>query len=334
MKTTSLRILLAAAALAAGHALAQAPASVTVQPHEVDLTYPAEAVIEAVRQATVAAQVQGRVVEVRVDAGQKVRAGELLMRIDEREAAQGLAGAQATLINAEANLKRSRNLFTQKFISQAALDKAEADYKAAAAQAGQAGTVATFSNITSPISGTVAQRQIELGEMASPGRPLLTVFEPKGLRAIAEIPQYKFADVRRAVQAKVEFPELGRWVNATRVEVLPTADVHSHGVRARVYLPDDIPGVIPGVFARVHFVVGKARKLTLPAAAILRRGEISAVYVLAPNQPPSLRQVRLGEAVAGGDLEVLAGLSPGESVSLEPVKTGILLKQAPTSTAK
>jgi RND family efflux transporter MFP subunit len=313
---------------------AQVPASVTLQPHEVDVTYPAEAVVEAVKQTTVAAQVQGRIVDVRADAGQKVRAGELLMRIDEREAAQNLAGARATLTNAEANLARTRNLFAQKFISQAALDKAEADYKAAAAQAGQAGTVASFSNITAPIAGIVAQRQIELGDMATPGRPLLTIFEPKGLRAIAEIPQYKLAEVRRNIRAKVEFPELGLWVDASRVEILPTADARSHGVTARVYLPEGAAGVIPGVFARVHFVVGKSTKLTVPAAAVLRRGEVSAVYVLTGNQAPSLRQVRLGEALAGGELEILAGLSAGETVALDPVKTGILLKQPSASGAK
>ncbi len=331
---TPIRILTLALLLGAATAQAQAPDRIVLQPHDVDLTYPAEAVIEAVKQTTVAAQVQGRVVDVRVDAGQRVKAGELLMRIDEREAAQNLAGAQAGLINAEANVKRMRNLFAQKFISQAALDKAEADYKAAAAVAGQAGTVASFSNITAPISGIVAQRQIELGDMATPGRPLLTLFEPKGLRAVAEIPQSKLADVRRSARAQVEFPELGQWVQASRVEILPTADPLSHGVRARVYLPDGTAGVIPGVFARVHFVVGKARKLTVPAAAVLRRGEVSAVYVLAQERAPSLRQVRLGEPMAGGELEVLAGLSAGETIALDPVKTGILLKQQGTSGQK
>jgi len=313
---------------AGAQAAAEPPASILIAPREVDLTYPAEAVIEAVKQATVAAQVQGRVVEVRVDAGQRVRAGDLLLRIDEREAAQNLAGAQATLGNAEANLARTRNLFAQKFISQAALDKAEADYKAAAAQAGQAGTVATFSNITAPISGIVAQRSIELGEMATPGRPLLTLFEPSGLRAVAEIPQYKLGDMRRALRAKIELPELGRWFDAKRVEVLPTADSRSHGVRARVYLPDDAAGVIPGAFARVHFVIGSARKLAVPAQAVLRRGEVTAVYVLSPDRAPSLRQVRLGEPLVGGELEVLAGLAAGERIASDPIKTGILLKQS------
>ena len=247
-------------------------ATVPVELREVELTYPAEATVEAVKQATIAAQLQGRVIEVRVDAGSRVKAGEVLMRLDEREAAQGLAGAQAQLVNARAAYERSKNLFAQKFVSQAALDKAEADFKAAAASAGQAGIATGFATIVAPFSGIVAQRQTELGEMATPGKPLLTLFDPKGMRVVASIPQYKLAEVRQALRAKVEFPESGKWIDATRVEVLPTADVRTHVVRARVTLPDNLEGVIPGMFVRAHFVIGKANKLLVPVKAVLRRG--------------------------------------------------------------
>ncbi|MRR51240.1 MAG: efflux RND transporter periplasmic adaptor subunit, partial [Rhodocyclaceae bacterium] len=270
---------------------------------------------------------QGRVVEVRADAGQRVKQGEVLMRLDAREAAEGAAGSQAQYLQAKAQYERSKNLHAQKFISQAALDQAEATYKAAQAAAGASGATLSHATVTAPISGIVAQRHTELGEMASPGKPLITVFDPKGLRVTASVPQYKLADVRKASRAKVEFPETGVWVDAAKVEVLPTADARTHAVTARVYLPDDLQNVIPGMFARVHFITGQAKKLTVPAAAVVRRGEVSALYVLGEGGP-RLRQVRLGEAVAGGNLEVLAGLSSGEKISLDPVKTGIELHQA------
>jgi len=318
--------------------LAQSPAPlavVSVELREVDLTYPADAVVEAIKQATVAAQVQGRIIEVRADAGDRVRAGQVLMRIDERETGQALAVTQAQLANAKANYERTRNLFAQKFVSQAALDKAESDYKAAAASTGQAGAVASFTTITAPINGIVAQRHAELGEMASPGKPLITIFEPKGLRVIASIPQYKLADIRQKPQARVEFPEIGKWLDAARVEILPTADARTHAVSARIYLPEaveSIGGIVPGMFARAHFIVGKAKKLLVPATAVLRRSEVTAVYVIDEKNLPHLRQVRLGEAVSAGvqppSLEVLAGLTAGETVALDPVKAGIQLKQA------
>lgn len=330
-------VLLLAAVPAASPVFAEnAPASAglataVVELREVDQTYPAEAIIEAVRQATVAAQVAGRVIETRFDAGSRVKAGDVLMRIDPREAAQVQAGAQAQLANARAGFERSQQLFAQKFISQAALDKASAEFKVASASAAQTGIQSGFTSITAPFAGIVAQRLAETGDMAVPGKPLLSLYDPKGLRAVASIPQFKWAQLSQALQARIEFPGSGKWVDALRVEVLPTADSLTHVVRARVYLPENLEGVMPGMFVRAHFVVGKNSKLVLPAAAVLRRGEVTAVYVVDDGGLPHLRQVRLGEAVSGGvnlpSLEVLAGLTAGEKVALDPVKAGIALKQ-------
>ena len=315
------------AALVAVPALAQAPQTVVLQSREVESTYPAESVVEAVRQATVAAQVAGRIVDMRTDAGRHVKAGEVLMRIDAREAAEGLAGAQAQLVQAQANYERTKSLFDKKFVSGAALDKAEADLKSARAASGQAGAGLSYATVTAPISGIVAQRDVELGEMAALGKPLVTVFDPKSLRVIASVPQYKLDQLRGVAKAKVEFPETGKWIDAVRVELLPALDARSHTVTARVYLPDNAEGVMPGMAARVHFVSGHAMKLTLPPAAVVRRGEVTAVYVIDAQGLSHLRQVRLGEPVAGGELEVMAGLSAGDKVSLDPVKSGIALKQ-------
>lgn len=301
--------------------------SFVAEAREVSVTYPAEAVVEATRQTTVAAQLQGRVIDVRVDAGQSVRKGEVLMRIDAREAVEGSTAAQAQLAQAKANYERTKHLFAQKFVSAAALDKAEADLKAAQAAAAASGVTVSHADVTAPISGVVAQRHTELGEMASPGRPLVTIYEPKGLRVVASIPQYKLAEVRRAGKARIEFPETGRWLDATRIEILPTADARSHTVMARLYLPDEAAGVVPGMAARAHFLSGSARKLTVPPQAVIRRGEVTGVYVLDAQDTPRLRQVRIGEIQGNGEVEILAGLASGERVSLEPVSAGIQLKK-------
>jgi len=298
----------------------------TVVLREVPLSLPAEAVIEATKQAVVATQVSGRIVAVSVEAGQRVKAGQLLMRIDAREATENAAGARAQLVQAEANYARTQNLFKQKFVSQAALDSVDAALKSARAQAGAAGAGASHASVTSPLSGLVAERHAELGDLAMPGKPLLTVFDPQGLRAVANIPQYKLKAAQQAKSARIEFPESRRWLDGARVEILPTIDAQSHTATARVYLPEN-SDVVPGMAARVHFVIGTAQKLTVPPQAILRRGEISAVYVLKEGKS-LLRQVRLGEPVADGEIEVLSGLSTGDTISLDPVKTGIELKQA------
>ena len=307
---------------------AQALPSVVVQPHLVDLTLPVEATVEALVQTTLTSQVSGRVTEMRVDAGQTVKKGELLLRIDAREASEVAAGASAQFINAKANYERLKNLRQQNFISAAALDKARADFEAAQAAHGQASVSLGYASVSAPIAGIVAQRLIEEGETAAPGRTLLTIYDPIGLRVTASIPQYQLPQMRAVKQARVEFPELGRWVDATAVALLPTADVATHVSQVRVGLPADLKGVIPGMFARVHFVVGRAQRMTVPVAALVRRGEVAAVYVQNEQGRLSLRQLRLGEVLAGGEIEVLAGLTSGERVVLDPVKAAIALKSA------
>jgi RND family efflux transporter MFP subunit len=304
------------------------PASVVVRMRQVDLSLPAEAAVEAVRQAVVAAEVAGRVIVLRVDAGQRVKAGELLLRLDARAAAGSDLAAQAALTQSRAAYERAKSLHARKFISQAALDQAEAAWKGAQGSAGAAGAALSHAAVTAPISGVVALRQVELGEMAEPGKPLLTVFDPASLRVVASVPQSALAGIRKGGHAQIEFQESGRRIDAVRIEVLPTVDVKSHNGTVRVYLPAGAEGVMPGMAARVHFMTGKGPKLTVPPTAVLRRGEVTAVYVLTEKNAPRLRQVRLGEPGVDGEIEVLAGLTAGERVSLEPVKTGVNLKTA------
>ena len=340
----------AAAALAAALALAgcgeapppksapaEAPKSAAVEVREVDLAYSAEAVIEAVRQSTVSAQIAGRIVELRFDVGDYVKQGQVIVRIDERAATQAVAAsaaqvqeAEAAARNARVNLERSRQLLAQKFLSQAAVDKAEADYKQAQARlsamlagAGAAATERSFATIVAPYSGVVAARHVELGEMAVPGKPLMTGFDPASLRAVANVPQAQVAAIQATGRARIEIPSLGRWIDVQQVTVVPSADPRTHTTRIRLELPEDLRGVYPGVFARAHFTVGRAPRLLAPRAAVFQRSELTGVYVLDDKGAPRLRQIRLGTAGDESAIEVLAGLKPGERVALEPMKAGM-----------
>lgn len=306
-------------------AVAESLPVIAVKPHAVDLTFPSEAVVEAIQQATVGAQVPGRVLEVKADAGQSVKKGDVLMRIDAREAAEAARAAEAQYANARVHYERTKSLVAQKFMSAAALDKAKADFDAAAANRAAAGASQSHATILAPITGIVARRHAELGDMAMPGTPLFTIYQPGGLRVTASIPQYRLKDMRAVKTARVEFPESGQWVDATAVQVLPTADAATHVSQVRVTLPT-VPEATPGMFARVHFVTGQAEKLTVPASAVLRRGEVAAVYVQAADGRLSLRQLRLGDSVGRGEIEVLAGLATGDQVVTEPVKAAIQLK--------
>jgi RND family efflux transporter MFP subunit len=331
----------------AGLAQAQVPTQ-RVEARAVALTHPAEATLEAVHQATLAAQVPGRIVALNVDAGDRVARGEVLLRIDAAEAAQAVAGAeagvaqaQANHVNAKAAYERTKSLVERRFVSRSALDQAKAAFDAAEAQLraaragrGQAATAQGYTTIVAPMAGLIAARHVELGEMAQPGRPLVTVYDPAAMRAVVDVAQQRLGGLAGAqLKARIELPESGRWLDAAAVTVLPAADPRTHTVRVRVDLPADVAGLVPGMFARVHFTTGESLRIAVPAAAILRRGELTGVYVGDGNGGFALRQIRAGEALADGSVEVLAGLVGGEEVALDPVQAGIVARAARAASA-
>ena len=300
-------------------------------------TYSVEGLVEATRQSTVSAQISGRIKEINFDVGDRVNKGQVILRIDERETAQALAGsnaqvlqAQATLQNTKITYERAKQLFEQKFISQSALDKAQADYQVARAQAaaseagaGQASLAHGYSAVVAPYGGVVAARLVEVGEMVVPGKPMMIGFDPAEMRVVVNVPQYKLQDISSHPKVMIELPSLSRWIKAASTTVQPLADARTHSTQVRVSLPPNEPGIYPGMFVRAHFVVGKANRLVIPVSAVLHRSEVVAVYVVDAKGGVKLRQVRLGEATVDGAVEVLAGLSPGEQVTLDPIKAGM-----------
>jgi len=321
------------------------------------------------------------VLELAADAGDRVRIGQVLARIDPAAAAAavaaanaGIAQAQTALANARAEYARARSLVERKFLSQSALDgartqfeAAEAQLRAAQAQREQLATVQGYATVASPLDGLVASRHIEAGEMAQPGRNLLTVYDPAQMRAVVDLAPQRLAELGRGpLRASVELPASGRTIEATAVTVLPAADARTHTVRVRVDLPAGTADVLPGSFARVHFqgppaaasagfdvastaasagasvssaesgagpggtsaAASAAGPIVIPAAAVLRRGELTAVYAADGRGGFTLRQIRLGRRLPGDAIEVLSGLKGDEILALDPVQAGIQARSA------
>jgi RND family efflux transporter MFP subunit len=328
------------AVLASSLAQAEVP-TVRVGAAAIESAVRAEASIEAVNQGTLAAQVPGRVVELNVDAGDRVRQGQVLLRIDPAETAAMLAAADAGVVQAETALAnarvefdRARSLVERKFLSASALDaartqfqSAEAQVRAARAARVQAAAVQGHTTITAPLTGMVAERHIEAGETAQPGMPLLTLYDPEHMRAVADLAPQRLAQLGKGpLRARVEL-DGGRQIEATSVSVLPAADARTHTVRVRIDLPPGTEGLAPGSFARVHFLaapVADVGTVRIPRAAVLRRGELTAVYVADEQGGFGLRQIRLGSVASDGEhVEVLSGLKGDEVLALDPVKAGI-----------
>ena len=292
--------------------------------------------VQAVRQTGVAAQVSGAVVGLDVKAGDTVKAGQVLIRLDARAAQQTAAVSAAQLQAAHAaqdaadrEFDRQKQLFAQDYISRAALDRAEAVHKSAQAEVaaqragvGAARATSDFYVVKAPYAGVIADVAVVLGDMALPGRALMTLYDPAALRVSTNVPQGAAGRLADGAPVRLDIVGLSTDrgpIRATRIQALPTADPATHTVEIRFDLPTDLAGAKPGMFARVWLptsAAGEAR-LYVPKQALVRRAELDAVYVIAGDGRPALRQVRLGQTV-GSDVEVLAGLSAGERVALDP----------------
>lgn len=349
-------LLAAVLVFGANQSKAQAPAVPThvVQAAAVGSAYVLDGVIEPVRQSTVAAQATGRIATLLVKAGDAVRAGQVLATIDDREASAGLQRSQAQvnqadaeLRNAQANLARTRDLQSKGFVSKAALDSAATQREAAQAQrdqalagARQSGVSQSFTRVTAPFDGRVLQTLAEAGDLAVPGKPLLTLFAPTPLRATVQVPASRAQAARGASQIVVQVDDGSGALSAItpvgRVAT-PSSDPVSQTTEWRLELAGaDTANLVPGQQVRVRFTLPQAEatsQLLVPQAAIVRRGELTAVYVVA-NGAFSLRAVRLGADRGAEGVEVLAGIKSGDTVALAPNRAGFANAVPAAPTAK
>jgi RND family efflux transporter MFP subunit len=295
-----------------------------------------DGVVEAVRQTVMAAQVPGAVIALGVKAGDQVREGQMLARIDARAATQNTMASQAQVQAARSALdvatkeyERQKQLYQKQYISQAALERAEAQYnatsaqlKAQLAQAGAAHVQSDFYTVKAPYAGVVADVPVALGDMAMPGKPLVTMYDPAALRVTASVPQTVLAHMAANKPVKIELlglPADSQWLTRPGLQILPTIDAATHSAEVRVDLPAGLKGVSPGMFARVWLQTEEAggARLYVPASAIVKRAEMTGLYVIDANGRPVLRQVRLGRT-QDDTVEVLSGVAAGEHVAVDP----------------
>jgi len=339
---------LASALTVGAGAVAGELASVVVEPSAAVSSASFDAVVQAVRQTVVAAQVPGTIVEIAVHAGDAVRAGQVLIRIDARAAEQSVAASEAQAQAARVSLdvatqefERQQQLYQKSYISLAALERAQAQFQTAQAQvtaqlaqAAVARTESGFFVVKAPYAGVVADVPVSVGDMAMPGRALLTLYDPTLLRVSAAVPQSAISVLLSGPAPRIEVPGLSSdhpWLFATRSQVLPSVDPATHTVEIRMELPHNMPKVVPGMFARVWLPIARPSPalypsvrpaagiapLLVPSRAVVRRAEMTGLYVLDDNGRPLLRQVRLGQEI-DDQVEILAGLSAGERVALDP----------------
>ncbi len=327
---------------AAGAALETAQVSHRTVPRE----YRLDGVVEAVQRTTVSAQTQGQVEEIFYDVDDFVEKGALLARLRDTEhrtrvaqTTADLKSAAAELTRAEEEFARVEGLYRNKNVSESEMDRAaatlagaEARLDAAQASLEQAEEQLQYTRIRAPYSGIVINRHIELGEIASPGQPVMSGISLEELRVTVDVPQSVIPAVRNLGEVNVYLPQGSDFaepaaavVRPERITVFPFADMGSNTFKVRLDLPSDLEDLFPGMFVKTGFVTGKKEELTVPKPAVVYRSEVTGVYVVDPDGTVRFRQIRIGRD-HGDVLVVLSGLTAGEHVALDPVAAGVTLK--------
>jgi RND family efflux transporter MFP subunit len=292
--------------------------------------------VEAVNQATVSAQTSGRVAEILYDVDDFVEAGAVIMRFTDTEqraalvaARAGLQETEARFAEADSEYRRISAMFESGTVARARYDQARANFDAAEARLGsaRAGVASAeeqldYTVVRAPYAGIVSERHVEVGEMVRPGQPLMSGLSLEQLRVSVDVPQTMIDPIRRIGRATIysDPPVAGE-----RLTFFPIADPAANTFRVRVDLPAGSATLYPGTFVKVGFVVGETERLLVPVRAVVRRSELTGLYVV-DGERVSLRQVRTGRQY-GDRIEVLAGLEAGELVATDPVAAGVFLQE-------
>jgi len=282
--------------------------------------------VKAKREVIISPRIMGTLLDLPVSAGESVVEGQLLCRIDDRgiraqkeQAQSAVAGAESEYERASKDYQRFKRLLKNQAVTQQHFETARAVYQSAEARLRgardalkEAEVSLGYAVIRSPVAGYVVEKHMEVGDMATPGRPVVTVQEEGGLRLEAFVREGLVGSLLLGDSLRVRIDALEMELSGRLEEKVPVADPRTRSFLVKVSLPQR-PGLRSGMFGRLFIPTGSVTPLTILSQAIEKIGQIQQVWVLSEEGLPQRRYVRTGR-VYGDRVEILSGLREGERV--------------------
>jgi RND family efflux transporter MFP subunit len=284
--------------------------------------------VQAEQIAAVTSRVMANITEMRASAGQRVAKGQTLVVLDDRDlrhrveqAQEAVRSAEATLAQAQSDYKRDKPLFDQQVITtydfehtQTSLKTAEANLHRLQQAERETEVNLSYAIIRSPFAGVVVDKLANLGDMAAPGKPLLTMYEQGLLWLEANVPEDLMGHICLNELLTFRIDAMSREMRGRVVEIVPSSDPSSRTVVVRVHL-NGSKDILPGMFGRLLIPMMPEEVLAVPASALIRAGQLTMVDVVQEAQIQR-RTVQIGRAI-GNQFEVLSGLASGEAVVVQ-----------------
>lgn len=285
--------------------------------------------IRAVHETSVGSKLLARVVEVNLKAGQAVKEGDVLVRLDDgdlqarlQQAQAAVRAAAAAYDQAAAEEKRNAPLAKDRAISQqeydrtlAAKKRAEAEVHRAEQSVKEIQATLDWATIRAPMDGVVIDKKVDVGDTVTPGQVLVTIFDPRRMQLVASVRESLALQLQTGQDIDVEVQGLNKQCSGTISEIVPEAQAASRAFQVKVTGPCPT-GIYTGMFGRILIPLAEEAVLVVPEKSVRNVGQLELVDVVEGGRV-SRRAVRTGRKI-DGEVEILSGLREGEQVLASP----------------
>ena len=283
----------------------------------------------AKQSAAISTRMIGYITKMNVNIGDNVHAGQLLFSVKstdiqakEGQVAANISAADAALANAKKDYERFKTLHAQNSATDKELENMSLQYKAAAAQAQAARQMRNevnanmlYANVTAPFSGTITQKMMDAGSMASPGMPVLMLENTGDLQANITVTEDQMKYIQQGMQVKVETDADGNSIGGTVAQISHSSLATGGQYLIKISL-DNSRGILSGMYVHVHIPVSNTKNtvsgnIRIPQESLITQGDLVGVYTISNDNRALLRWLRIGNA-SNGQVEILSGLTSGE----------------------
>jgi membrane fusion protein (multidrug efflux system) len=281
--------------------------------HAISASYSGTANLEAPGEAQVVAKTSGVMVQLLAEEGDQVKAGQVLARLDGDKARLELARQQATVRKLENNFRRARELSDKKLVSAESSDQIKYDLEAARAAYDLAKLELSYTSITAPISGVVAQRMVKPGNLIGLNAPVFRIINNAHLEGVLNAPEREMGRLKVGLPLRMVVDAVPGKVFEGKVDRIAPVMDSSSGTFRVVCSFENFPQLRPGMFGRIEVVYDqRTNALTVPRVALLEDEGEPAVYVI-EGKTAKRKTVQLG--YTNGEIaEIRAGLKEGDQV--------------------